>query len=120
MMEGYGWSAIIASREGLEQEFLSKCYDVVVLTREGQSLPRRPRAGAFMHAVLNLHAEILLSLVFLGSHEFDAHFLGAAWNRSYGFKEWTPPSTPPLAKNSGFSSARPLLIAGCSGLFSCG
>ncbi len=38
------------------------------------------RAGARTRAVLNLYARIPFSLEFLGSHEFDAHFLGAAWN----------------------------------------
>jgi len=36
-MDGYGWSSIVSSTEGLRQEFLSKCYEGVPLTRQGQS-----------------------------------------------------------------------------------
>ncbi len=36
-MDGYGRSAMVTSTEGLRQEFMSKCYDVVPLTRQGQS-----------------------------------------------------------------------------------
>src|SRR5713101_717649 len=45
MMNGYGWRSIVSSTEGLGQEFLSNRYEVIPLTRQGQSLPQRPHCA---------------------------------------------------------------------------
>src|SRR5712664_1721201 len=47
MMDGYGGTSIFSSTEGLGQESLPECYEVIPLTRQGQSLPQRPHCAWF-------------------------------------------------------------------------
>ncbi len=46
-MDGYGGTSIVSSTEGLGQESLPECYEVIPLTRQGQSLPQRPHCAWF-------------------------------------------------------------------------